>query len=366
MQFLATCDPGLEEIAIQEVLELTGNRAKIHHKGAIIFKGKEDDIFILNYLSRSLNRILILLLHDNFKHLEELYRKIKSLDFTQYIYPTQTFAIRAERFGTHNFTSLDIARYAGKAVIDSYLQSKGVRLKVNLDNPNIILRVEVRDDNFFIGIDTTGEQSLHKRWYRKFPSRAPLKSTIAYGMIRLADLKKNERFIDPFCGCGTIPIEAYLYLNKIPPGKFRSFDFLKFFFLDRQKFFKLVEKSSREESREELEIYGSDISLREVEFAKKNAEEAGAKIEFFKADACELELNYDVIVTDLPFGIRTPKRGLEETYKKFFSNLIKYDWKKLVFITAKRRVNLVPDLGFDKIIEIKHGDIDALVFVKIR
>lgn len=361
MRFLATCDPGLEEIAIQEVFELTRNKAEIHHKGAIVFEGEEEDIFTLNYFSRSINRILILLEEFEFQDLKDIYRKIKAIDFSSLIYPTQTFAIRAERFGTHNFTSLDVAREAGQAVIDSYLESKNHRLKVNLKKPNITIRVEVRENKFFVGLDTTGEESLHKRWYRKFSSKAPLKSTIAYAMIKIAELKREESMIDPFCGCGTIPIEAFLYLNNIPPNQHRSFDFVKFFFLDRSKFFEVIEKARKNERKNGLKIFGSDIKKSEIEKAIKNAEIARVKINFFQGDATKIELNYDKIIADLPFGIRTERKNLKETYQGFFDNLKNYDWKKVVFITASE--HLLPSLEISKSYEVEYGDLKAKIFV---
>jgi len=364
MKFLATCDPGLEEVAIQEVKELINSNAFFHHKGAISFEGKEEDIFKLNFLSRSLNRIILLLKEGNFESLEKLYKEIKDIQFGNFIYQTQTFAIRAERFGKRNFTSLDIAKVAGQAVIDSYKEEKGIRLKVNLDNPNIIIRVEVREDKFWIGLDTTGENSLHKRWYRKFSTKAPLKSTIAYGMIRLANLEKNERMIDPFCGSGTIPIEAYLYLNKIVPNQQRDFAFTRFFFLDRKKFLEFMREEIKKQEREEVEIYGCDIKESEVEKAIKNAEIAGAfSIKFFKCDARGVDLNYDKVITDLPFGVRSLGLDIQELYSSFFKNLEKSDFKKIVFITLAENEKFLPSWEWEKILEVEHGNLKTKIFV---
>ena len=364
MKFLATCNPGLEEISIREIFELTGRKGETHHKGAVVFEGKEDDLFKLNYLSRSLHRIILLLKSGTFEKLDDLYKEIKEIDFSEYIYPTQSFAIRPERVGEHDFTSIDIGRVAGQAVIDSYKESKGVRLKVNLNNPNIIVRVEVRENKFWVGLDTTGEESLHKRWYRKFSSKAPLKSTIAYSMVRIAGLDEKEGMIDPFCGCGTIPIEAYLWLSNIPPNQKRNFDFTKFVFINRQNFLEFL-KSMRVERREDLKIFGSDISKKEINFAKENAKEAGAVVNFFIGDACKIDLNYDKIITDLPYGIRTSSKNLDKIYRCFFDNLRNFSWKKVVFITAKIRENLIPLPleSFEKIYDVNYGDIKARIYV---
>jgi len=360
MKFLATLNPGVEEVAIREIEELVGAKANILHKGAVVFEAKEEAIFKLNFLARSLHRIILLLEHSTFEKLDDLYELTKKIDFTNYIYPTQTFAIRAERIGRHNFTSIDVARVTGQAVIDSYKESKGVRLKVNLDNPNIILRVQVYKDQFWIGLDTTGENSLHKRWYRKYKHPAPLKSTLAYSMIRLADFDpEKESLIDPCCGSGTIPIEAALWALDIPPSKNRTdFDFLKFFWLDKEKFLEMRRKHREKEM--DLKIFGSDLNEKWVKIARKNAEEAGVQINFFKSDATQQQLNYDKIVVDLPFGVRTSSKGLEEFYKKFFENLRKWNWREVVCITT--RPELI-DMRTEREYEVDYGDLKAKILI---
>ncbi len=84
---------------------------------------------------------------------------MKSIDFREVIKPEMTFAVRAERIGEHSFTSIDVARIAGQAVIDSYLDTSKVRLKVNLDNPDVEVNVLVRFDEILVGINTSGSRS---------------------------------------------------------------------------------------------------------------------------------------------------------------------------------------------------------------
>ncbi|MEM5820806.1 MAG: tRNA (guanine(6)-N2)-methyltransferase [Candidatus Aenigmatarchaeota archaeon] len=332
IEFIATCNKGLEEIAALEVSMLINQKAQKIRGGMIKFEGNLDDIFILNYFSKTLHKIYYVLLEDYFSSLNDIYSKIKSsIDFTQYIYPTQTFAIVANRIGNHNFTSLDVARVAGQAVIDSYLEKKNIRLKVNLDNPNISILVDVMNDKFFVALDTTGK-SLHARWYRKCSHISPLKPTVAASMILLSNYNKEFSLIDPFCGIGTIPIEAYHLINRVPNLN-RSFEFEKFYFLDRNKWLDMLKYRGKDEK---LKIYGSDINENYIECAKENSKEAYTKIEFFVEDALNIDYsNYDFVITDLPYGIRKKYENLEELYKNFINRVLNSNIKKFLVITAR-------------------------------
>ncbi len=230
MEFVATLNPGLEKIALQEIEELLGKKAEVLHPGAVRFSAEELAIFTLNYLSRSLHRVVLLLIESEFSELKDIYKLCADLEYSRWVYPTQTFAVRTERTGEHSFTSLDVSREIGQAIIDSFQQEKHQRLKVDLNNPNLTFLAEVRGSRFWLGLDTTGE-SLHKRWYRVRGHKAPLKTTLAYSMLRIAGIAEGKSVLDPFCGCGTIPIEAGLYLKQIPPGQKRDFAFFWFYWL---------------------------------------------------------------------------------------------------------------------------------------
>ncbi|MEM5828083.1 MAG: tRNA (guanine(6)-N2)-methyltransferase [Candidatus Aenigmatarchaeota archaeon] len=333
-KFIATCNKGLEEIASLEISKLINQKTEKIRGGMIKFEGKLDDIFILNYFSKTLHKIYYLLLEDSFSSLDEIYQKIKNIDFSQYIYHTQTFAIVANRSGNHNFTSLDVARVAGQAVIDSYLESKGIRLKVNLDNPHISILVDVMKDKFFVALDTTGK-SLHTRWYRKCSHISPLKPTVAASMILISDYKKDYSLIDPFCGIGTIPIEAYHLVNEVPNLN-RSFEFEKFYFLDRNKWLEILKYKGK---NEKLKIYGSDINENYINCAKENSKEANANIEFSVKNALEIDYsNYDFVITDLPYGVRKRYENLENLYKNFINRVLNSNVKKFLIITAKWKI----------------------------
>ena len=361
MKGVATTTQGLEEVTIEEIRELTGKSAERVHLGLVKFECEEFDLFKLNFLGRSLHRVIMLLLEEHFSGLNDIYRKTREVDFSRYIKAEHSFAVRAKRCGIHDFTSVDVAATVGQAVIDSYMEATGRRLKVNLEEPDIIVRVEVRDDNFWVGIDTTGEESLAKRGYRSFKHPASLKPTIAYSLVRLSGWQFNESLIDPVCGSGTIPIEAARYACGIPNMKEVKLYSMPLFNSEPFQEFRCKYKPTKRK----LRVFGSDINERYLRGAEENAKLAGVDVTFFKADACELPLDYDVIVANPPYGIRMGSpRKVEKFYERFAANIRRHDaWRSAVIITA-RPSTLVKYMGEpEREINILFGDLPAKVLM---
>ncbi len=365
MEFLATTVPGFEEIALDEVEEITGSRGEKEHRGMVRMSGKEQDIFKLNYLSKTLHRVLLLLDEFRFTNLEDIYQKICRINFSKFISSDQKFAARIQRHGEHGFTSMNVESKVGQAIVDSFKRDTGSELDVDLDNPNVIFRGEVRHDTFWISVDTTGQNSLHKRGYRVTEHPAPLKPTIAHCLIRLSGWSQNETIIDPMCGSGTICIEAGLFGNNIPNFFRNDYDFNNFKFLDSEKLSEVKKDISKSTENENLYIFGNDVSEKHVKNARNNAERADIDVTFTNRDATEISLDYDRIVTNIPYGIRLGnKQKIRELYEKFTSNLLSYDWKKAVIITGSPE--LLPKKHLQKISKIKYGNlpVKALIYEK--
>ncbi len=365
IKILATTTPGFEEVALEEVEEITGSRGVKKHQGMIGLRGEEEDILKLNYLSKTLHRVLLLLAKFSFSDLDDIYQKLAKIDFSKFINSDQKFAARIQRHGTHNFSSMDVEREVGQAIIDSFKNNTGKELGVNLDNPDIIFRGEVRSENFWISMDTTGQDSLHKRSYRVKNHPAPLKPSIAHCLIRLSEWNRDESFIDPMCGSGTICIEAGLSGNNVPNFFRDDYDYHDFDFLDSEKFAKMRRKIDRNVKNETLSIFGNDISKKYIEKAKENGKEAGVKINFTHKDATQISLDYDKIVTNLPYGRRLgSKKEVKKLYNDFMSNLLDYSWKKAVILSGSP--NLLSKEDLQETLNIKYGNLPAkaLIFEK--
>ncbi|MHA1754094.1 MAG: tRNA (guanine(6)-N2)-methyltransferase [Candidatus Odinarchaeia archaeon] len=343
MELFATTLFGLEKLACSEVEELT-NKKPYPRVGKVFLEGDIDSIYCLNLKSRILNKIFIKLAQQEFENLDEIYSIARRLDYTEYIKPQMSFAVTTERVGGHDFTSIDVSRVVGQAVIDSYRHSKGIRLKVDLDDPDINIYCLVRDKEFLIGLNTTG-YSLHKRSYRVYNHPAALKPNIASAMINIVNWKPEKTFVDPMCGGGTIPIEACLKALNIPPNLDReTFNFLKLDFFEPSEFNELKAKFSSQIKDLKTDIYGIEKFPHYFKGGLRNLEEAklvnyvklilgdGTNVKFYPKDT-------EFIVVNPPYGLRLkPKEKIENLYDRFLKCVKKIGLGiKLCVITASKR-----------------------------
>lgn len=329
LQCFATTIMGLEDVAAQECGEIIGAEAK-PDVGKIFFEASEEDIVRLNLASRTLHRVFILLSKSNAETIEDVYRAAREIDYTRFMDADQSFAVKGERHSKDKpFTSLDMAAAVGRAVIESFREKTGIRIRVNLDNPDIQLYSLLRDSELLIGLDTTGK-SLHRRFYRVFHHRAALQPSIAAAMLRLSGWRREEPLLDPMCGGGTIPIEAALMALRIPPGVRRLRDLA----LNKLK---IVDQDLIRDVAEELEaevdlefrprIVGSDASPKSIRGAIANAEAAGVldRVELVVGDVLKLgewlEERPSHVIMNPPYGIRMGVRKIEEFYRRVCASI---------------------------------------------
>ncbi|MCS7121942.1 MAG: tRNA (guanine(6)-N2)-methyltransferase [Archaeoglobaceae archaeon] len=329
MLFYVTTLRGVEDVTAEEIKNY-GKVLEIR-RGRVIFEAPKGFIPKLNAQLRCAERVVALIDRGKFKSLDELYSIVKSHDYD--FIKGKSFAVRCTRVGSHNFTSIDVSRVAGQAVIDSFLEKHRERLKVNLDEPDVIVRVDVIDDEYFLGIDTTGE-GLHKRWWRVYNHPAHLNAIIACAMVKLAGWKFEESLIDPMCGSGTILIEAAMLGRNISPGKNRDFAYFKI----------LGEKVEvSEENNKIMNLKGVEKFKKHVDGAKANAEKAGVldTIVFEVGDALKLEGTYDCIVTNPPYGLRVSRKGAIEKLYDGLCRAVKrcmHENSRFVVITSEFRL----------------------------
>lgn len=228
------------------------------------------------------------------------------------------------------------------------------------------IEVAIRNDIVSVTIDTSGE-GLHKRGYREASYKAPITETLAAAMVKLSYWNPDRLLVDPFCGSGTILIEAAMIAKQIAPGLMRKFDFEKFIFMDENL---LKEEKARCYSEidydKKLEIIGSDISRKAIEIAKMNAEILGLEedIRFFVKDVRELDLpdNYGVIITNPPYGIRIGEveevKELEQALRELYKSLPTYS---MYVISADE--NIEKNLGkSDKNRKLYNGRLRSYLF----
>lgn len=205
---------GLENVLKEELLELGYNDSEVLNR-AVQIKGTWKDVYFLNLHSRCTISILVEVASFRIKNEDELYKQAKKIDWTSYFDVSKTFAIKGainSNFFKHSQFPFLVVK---DAVADVFRDKIGKRPDVNTKKPQVLFDVYINNDWVTISLNTSG-QPLYQRGYRTEIGEAPLNEVFAAGMLRLAQWDKKTPLIDPFCGSGTILIEAALYASGIP------------------------------------------------------------------------------------------------------------------------------------------------------
>lgn len=318
IELIATTTFGLESIAKRELMNLGYKDLKVEN-GKVNFKGTEKDIPKANLWLRTADRVLLKL--GEFKALtfDELFEKTKALPWDEWIPEDANFIVEGKSISSKLFSISDCQRIVEKAVVE--------KLKTKYDTDwfekigaKYTIEVALLKDIATLTIDTSGA-GLHKRGYRERQGDAPIKETLAAAMVLLSFWNKDRVLFDPFCGSGTIPIEAAMIGKNMAPGldrKFASEEWPRvkkeYWVEARKEAFKAIDTETK------LNILGCDIDKRSILIARDNAANFGLEddIEFFIKDFREAELNneYGVVITNPPYGERIgEKKEVEELYK---------------------------------------------------
>ncbi len=300
MKGLAITQKGAEEVSLQEIKEII-NKEGEKKETAVLFEADSGELCTLCYHGRSFSRILQLLCWFEFDDLEDIEKKLKIANFQ-----ADSFRARCIRKGSHSFSSGDVEKLVGDKV-DS---------QVDLKNPQKTLLVYVYENTFYIGVDYCGFD-LGKRSYKVFAHPSSLRGDTAYCLLRFADYNNKAALADPFCGSGTILIEAALYsANKS----------VHFYDKDKFAFNKFLKYEFKDEFKKTGNILGMDSSQNAVVAARKNAKIAGADIELLKAgidwlDTKLSEKSIDLIVTNPPqLSKRKKTDNVLKAYDELFNN----------------------------------------------
>ena len=380
MHLLATTNGGLESVAADEIGELVGRDASAHHRGVVEFDGGVEDVYELHYRGRTLHRIMAVLADGTAEDLGDVYSLAARAPVEERL-PSSDFGVVGTRHGDHGFTSVDIAERVGQAVIDTYRDATGTRLPVDLDDPTVRLEAYLYDDRFTLAVDLTGE-SLHKRPYRVCEHDAPVRGTLAYAMLRIAEWTPEESLIDPMAGSATIPTEAALAATGAVPRPDLDPNFEALPDYDGDLFRRrrgagadsppkpgvtgTRTPASASSAEGAFEASALDIEAREIRSrwrrcARVNREAAGLEdaIDVVDADAREAPIDADRVVTNLPFGVRTGT-DLRELYGAFVNRLEAGDVGRVVALTTSPELLPVdPTERYD----IPYGRLDAAIVV---
>ncbi|MCM3536997.1 THUMP domain-containing class I SAM-dependent RNA methyltransferase [Priestia endophytica] len=337
---IATAAMGIEAIVGKEVQEL-GYEANVKN-GQVVFKGDELAIARSNLWLRTADRVKIKVGEFKATTFDELFEGTKALDWGRFLPADTNFPVSGKSVKSKLFSVSDCQGIVKKAIVDKVKSHYGVRSGwLEETGPLFKIEVSLLKDIATITIDTSGA-GLHKRGYRTGQGEAPLKETLAAALIKLTTWHPDRPFLDPFCGSGTIPIEAALIGQNIAPGFNREFDSEQWPWMSQEVWDKAREEAEDLANYDQpLDIAGYDINHKMIDIAKNNAIEAGLGdlVEFKQMQASDLTSNkeYGVIVANPPYGERMQERKqVERLYEEIGISFNKLDTWSAYIITSHK------------------------------
>ncbi|MEF8823762.1 MAG: THUMP domain-containing protein [Desulfohalobiaceae bacterium] len=277
MAVLLTTNPGLEPFVASEVREKTGASAVLRphgYEGHVLAEELEPEQCPG---LRSAHHVLVPLTHSNIHSLQDILATLETLP-RDAIGPGKRFRVSCRRFGEHGFSSVDVERQAGSVLQKRY------GLRVDLEGYEEEVRIAIRGEKCSVALQRT-RTSISSRHKLRYAPMAALRANIAYAMLRLAAPTQN--LLDPFCGSGTILLEA----AEAFPG---------------------------------VALYGCDVNEEAVAGARENAEAEGLSLDIRRVDARVLARSYtpgfDAVVTNPPYGLRV---GKHLDYSRFYRHFLR-------------------------------------------
>ena len=333
MTFAVPCLFGLEGLVGEELRRMKLENVRVEDRRAF-FTGGWEDMARANLRLRLGERVMLLLGRFQAKTFEELYQGVKALPLEDIIPRDGQFPVKGYSLDSQLHSVPDCQSIVKKAAVDRLGAKYGLTWMPETGSIYPI-RFSLMKDICEVFVDTSG-LSLHKRGYRAVGNDAPLHETMAAAMVNLARYRGRDFFWDPFCGSGTICIEAALAAINRAPGLGRRFGAELWDVVPKEVWTQAREEARDLEFRGEYRILGTDIDPESLDIARSNAQKAGVAkyITFKSGDATKLPLPCDqgLIVCNPPYGERMmEQRGAQRLYQQLGRHLKYADgWKKYI------------------------------------
>lgn len=307
-ELIAPCHFGMEAVLKREIVDLGYEISNVEN-GKVTFLGDAEAIVRANIFLRTTERILLKTASFRAVTFDELFESIKAVPWELYLPKDAKFWVtKANSVSSRLFSPRDIQKIVKKAIVERLKQTYHVDY-FEESGASYPLRISIVKDVVTVGIDTTGE-SLHKRGYRKFTAPAPVTETLAAAMILLSPWHADRLLVDPFCGSGTIPIEAAMIALDMAPGMNREFTAEEWGNLIPKKVWYDAADEAQERIRTDMElsIQGYDLNEEVLKMARANAKLAGVEsyIHFQKREIKDFSSpkSYGFVISNPPYGER--------------------------------------------------------------
>ena len=337
MQLIATTSFGIEGVVSRELKWLGYADQKVEN-GRVTFSGDEEAICRSNLWLRTADRVLIKV--GEFKALtfDELFEGAKALPWDDWLPENAQFPVDGRSVDSQLASVSDCQAIVKKAIVEK-LKQKYKKQWFEENGPLYRIEVGLLKDVATITIDTTGS-GLHKRGYRTLVTGAPLKETLAAAMLLISRWKPDRALIDPFCGSGTIPIEAALIGRNIAPGIKRNFSAEGWHQIPA-KLWETAREEAADKIRKDIElrIHGSDIDADVISIARYHAKQAGVAddihLQRLPVSDISSRYKYGFLICNPPYGERLGEMAeTEELYRELGRVYKRFDTWSLYALTS--------------------------------
>lgn len=320
LELIATATFGLESLVADELRKLGYDKTQTEN-GKVTFSGDELAIARTNLWLRTAARVRVKVAEFTATTFDELFEKTKALTWSRFLPKNAEFPVEGRSVQSTLFSVSDCQAIVKKAVVESLRQDYKLEWFPE-DGPLMKIEVALLKDVVTLTIDTTGP-GLHQRGYRALATGAPLKETLAAALVILARWYPDIAFMDPFCGSGTIPIEAALMGHNMAPGLKREFAAENWPWIS-----KTIWEQARTEAKDLIRpekpdyLIGTDIDDKALSIARHNARMAGVEdsIHFQQQEIKDVTTSkkYGKLVTNPPYGERF---GEEDEVRQLYKEL---------------------------------------------
>ena len=333
MQFIVPTLFGLEGLAGDELRRMDMENVRVEDR-RVFFTGDENALAKANICLRTGERVLLVLADFKATSFEELFQGVYRTNLEDFIPKDGNFPVKGHCLNSQLMSVPDCQAIVKKAASKRLGEKYGVSWLPET-GAKYQLQFSIMNDRVQLYLDTSGP-GLHKRGYRAQGNDAPLRETLAAAMVMLTRYRGREFIWDPFCGSGTIPIEAALIAINKAPGMYRRFSAEAFAWMDPAVWGQVRAEAKDKEFKGNYRILGSDNDPKCISLAMANARKAGLGdlITFQDGDATKMSLpaSEGILICNPPYG----QRMLEQkSAQRLYSDLgrhLRYanDWKKYI------------------------------------
>ena len=332
-EYSVPCLFGLEGIAGDELRRLDLENVRVEN-GRVLFSGDQRAMAKANVCLRTGERVLLVLADFPAKTFEELFQGVYHAHLEDFIPKDGSFPVKGHCLNSQLMSVPDCQAIVKKAASKRLGEQYGVTWLPET-GAKYQLQFSIMNDRVQLYLDTTGP-GLHKRGYRAVGNDAPLRETLAAAMVTLTRYRGRDFVWDPFCGSGTIPIEAALIARNIAPGKNRRFAAEAFAWADKQIWDDVRTEAKDKEFHGNYRILGSDNDPKCVSLSMANARKAGVGdvIQFKDGDATKMSLPSDsgILICNPPYGQRMMEQQSAQRLYAALGRHLKYadGWNKFI------------------------------------